>query len=173
MQMSPKLAAVSALGLMLAACATNPPPRDLGRLAFMVGCWTSPPPAKPGENVNLEVWSPSEGGLMFGYATTTKDGQLVTWEQSRINFTTQPATYVASPAGQRAVVFVEAQTPPPPPPVEGAPVAPVLPSVTFENGDHDYPQRITYRATPTGLAATISKLDGSRPFEYAWVKCKY
>ena len=40
--------------------------------------------------------------------------------------------------------------------------------MTFENGDHDYPQRIAYRRTEQGLAATISKLDGSRPFEYAW-----
>lgn len=166
--MSLKLVPVAAAILALSACASNPPPRDLGRLAFMVGCWTSPLPAKAGENMNLEVWSPSESGMMFGYATTVKDGQLVTWEQSRINLSTSPATYIASPEGQRAVVFVEA---PQLPPVEGAPPAP--PSVTFENGDHDYPQRIRYYRTETGLAAAISKLDGTRPFQYSWVPCKY
>ncbi|MEZ6030784.1 MAG: DUF6265 family protein [Hyphomonadaceae bacterium] len=166
--MSIKLAPAIALGLVLGACASNPPPRDLGRLGFMAGCWTSPPPVPAGENLNLEVWSPSENGLMFGYATTVRDGALVTWEQSRIDLTGPRATYTASPEGQRAVVFVET---PEPPAAEGAPPAP--PSVTFENGDHDYPQRIHYYRTETGLAATISKLDGSRPFAYNWVRCKY
>ncbi len=166
--MSMKLVSAAALGLALTACASNPPPRDLGRLAFMVGCWTSPPPVRPGENMNLESWSPSESGLMFGYATTVKDGNLVTWEQSRIDLKGGRATYTASPEGQRAVIFVEA---PQPAPVEGD-SAP-LPSVTFENGDHDYPQRIRYYQTETGLAATISKLDGTRPFSYSWVRCKY
>jgi len=98
----------AALATLVTGCASNPPPRDLGRLAFMVGCWTSPPPAPAGETVNLEVWSPSENGIMFGYATSTRDGTLVTWEQSRISLVTQPATYTASPEGQRPVIFVEA-----------------------------------------------------------------
>ncbi|OYX49302.1 MAG: hypothetical protein B7Y90_07825 [Alphaproteobacteria bacterium 32-64-14] len=166
--MSMKLVSVAALGLALAGCASNPPPRDLGRLAFMVGCWTSPPPVPAGQNLNLESWSPSESGLMFGYATTVKDGNLVTWEQSRIDLKSPRATYTASPEGQRAVIFVEV---PQPPPAEGAPAP--LPSVTFENGDHDYPQRIRYYKTEAGLAASISKLDGSRPFNYSWVRCKY
>lgn len=166
--MTLKLVSVAALALAMSACASNPPPRDLGRLAFMVGCWTSPLPAKAGENMNLEVWSPSENGLMFGYATTVKDGALVTWEQSRIDLKNPRATYTASPEGQRAVVFVEA---PQLPPAEGAQAA--LPSITFENGDHDYPQRIRYFRTGTGLSAAISKLDGSRPFSYSWVPCKY
>ena len=53
--MSMKLVSVAALGLALAGCASNPPPRDLGRFAFMVGCWTSPPPVPAGQNLNLEV----------------------------------------------------------------------------------------------------------------------
>lgn len=166
--MSLKLVPATALVLALSACASNPPPRDLGRLAFMVGCWTSPTPAPAGENLNLEVWSPSESGLMFGYATTMKDGALVTWEDSRIDLRNPRATYVASPEGQRAVIFVEA---PQPAPAEGVPPAP--PMITFENGDHDYPQRISYYRTETGLAASISKLDGTRPFSYNWVPCKY
>ena len=71
--MSPKLLAAAALGIALAACASSPK-RDLGRLGFMVGCW------KSADGVNLEVWSPPEGGLMFGYATTTRNGALATFE---------------------------------------------------------------------------------------------
>lgn len=155
--MSLKLVSVAAVSLLaLTACASNPK-RDLGRLAFMVGCW------KSADGVNLEVWSPPEGGLMFGYATTMKDGVLNTFEQSRIDTRPGRALYTASPEGQRPVVFTETRDP-------AALVAPN--TVTFENGDHDYPQRITYQATKEGLAATISKLDGTRPGNYAWARCK-
>jgi hypothetical protein len=45
-------------------------------------------------------------------------------------------------------------------------------SVTFENPQHDYPQRIAYTATKSGLAATISRMDGSRPTQYTWDRCE-
>ena len=154
--MSPKLLAAAALGIALAACASSPK-RDLGRLGFMVGCW------KSADGVNLEVWSPPEGGLMFGYATTTRNAELATFEQSRIDTRPSRAIYVASPEGQRPVVFTETRDP----------LALVAPNtVTFENAEHDYPQRITYRATEDGLTANISKIDGSRPAGYAWARCK-
>jgi Domain of unknown function (DUF6265) len=158
--MSLKLVSAAALALSLAACASGPPPRDLGKLAFMVGCW------KSADGVNLEVWSPPEGGIMFGYATTTKAGttELVGFEQSRIDIRPGRATYTASPDGQRPVVFTETKP---------DPLALVAPNtVTFENADHDYPQRITYQATKEGLAAAVSKLDGSRQIPYAWARCK-
>jgi hypothetical protein len=44
--------------------------------------------------------------------------------------------------------------------------------VTFENPQHDYPQRISYRAERGGLAATISRIDGTRPVQYAWSRCR-
>ena len=155
--MSLKLVSVAALTLVaLAGCASSPK-RDLGRMGFMVGCWKST------DGVNLEVWSPPEGGLMFGYATTTRNGTLATFEQSRIDTRPSLALYVASPEGQRPVVFTEKRDP----------LALVAPNtVTFENSDHDYPQRITYRATDKGLAANVSMLDGSRPVAYAWERCK-
>ena len=94
--------------------------------------------------------------------TTTRAGVLATFEQSRIDTRASLAQYVASPEGQRPVVFTEKRDP----------LALVAPNtVTFENGDHDYPQRITYRATDKGLAANISLLDGSRPAAYAWERC--
>lgn len=155
--MSLKLVSAAALGIVLAACASTPK-RDLGKLAFMVGCW------KSADGVNLEVWSPPEGGIMFGYATTTKAGQLTTWEQSRIDIRPGRSIYSASPEGQRPTVFTEAAP---------DPLALVGPNqVSFVNPDHDYPQRITYRGTKDGLAATISLMDGARPVSYAWARCE-
>lgn len=99
------------------------------------------------------------GGLMFGHATTMQGGSLAFFEQSRIDLRNPRATYTASPDGQRPVVFTE-------------PALSAADTVTFENGDHDYPQRIAYRKTRDGLAATISLLDGSRPTQYAWERCE-
>lgn len=155
--MSLKLVSAAAVCLALAACASNPK-QDPGRFGFMLGCWQS------ADGVNKEVWSYPEGGIMFGYATTTRDGAVTTWEQSRIDLRTARATYTASPEGQRPVTFTEKM------PAPDA-VVPAV-DVTFENGDHDYPQRIAYRRTEAGLAATISKLNGDRPFEYQWARCK-
>jgi hypothetical protein len=144
-------------GAALAACGSGPDPNELGRFAFMVGCWESKPDANG--QVNKEVWSSPQGGLMFSWATAMKGGQLASFEQTRIDMRGQRATYIASPEGQRPVVFTEA-----------GPTAPN--QVTFENPQHDYPQRISYRAEKGGLAATISRMDGSRPVQYAWGRCR-
>jgi hypothetical protein len=146
-----------------ASAAPKPDPR--GPLAWMVGCWRSQ------DGVNTEEWSPSLGGVMFGHATTIKDGQLAYFEQTRIELRRGRAIYTASPDGQRPIDFVEAPAAHEAPLPKGAKTPP--PSITFENPDHDYPQRITYRSLGNkGLAATISKLDGSQPVEYVWVVCK-
>ncbi|HVY90249.1 MAG TPA: DUF6265 family protein [Hyphomonadaceae bacterium] len=163
MQSTSRILAAIAAAAALSACATTPK-QDLGPLAFMVGCWQS------ADLVNKEVWSPPEQGLMFGYATTTKGGKLDSFEQSRIDVTTAKPTYTASPDGQRPVVFT-ATAVPPPPSKDGK--SATAPTVTFENAEHDYPQRITYFATGKGgLGARISKLDGSRAIDYSWAPCK-
>lgn len=157
MSLKLRFSAIALLGAALAACSTGPKPETLGRLGFMVGCWRS------ADGLNQEVWSAPAGNVMFGYATTMQGGALSFFEQSRIDLRQAQAAYTASPDGQRPVVFTEPRN---------AATPAIANAVTFENGDHDYPQRIVYRATKTGLAATISKLDGSRVTQYAWTKCK-
>ena len=154
--MSLKAVSVLAVAFALGACASNPK-MDPGRFPFMVGCWQS------ADGVNKEVWSYPEGGIMFGYATTTRDGAVTTWEQSRIDIRPSRSTSTASPEGQRPITFVEAPN--------GAAAGAPATSVVFENGDHDFPQRIEYRPAKEGLAATISKLDGTRPVQYVWERC--
>lgn len=158
------IAAALASGLAsLAGCASAPTEQEAGRFYWMVGCW------KSADGVNTETWSRSEGGVMFGYATTMKAGQLDFFEQARIELRRGRAIYTTSPGGQRPIDFFE---PPAKPVTLAKGEKPPLPSIRFENPDHDYPQAITYRQTKDGLAATVSLLDGSRPTEYAWQRCK-
>jgi hypothetical protein len=149
-----RLAAAGAALLALAGCASGPDAATLGRLGWMVGCWES------ADAANRETWSAPAGAVMFGHATTMKNGQLAFFEQSRIDLRQARAVYTASPDGQRPVDFVEN-------PASAAGPA----SITFENAQQDYPQRIAYRKDGKGLAATISTLDGSRPTEYRWTRC--
>ncbi len=155
--------AVALCATTIGACASGPDPATAGRLAFMTGCWIS------ADGANQEVWSLPRGGVMFGYATTMQGAQLGFFEQSRIDLRQPMAAYTASPDGQRPVIFSEATMTPTITP-NGKPIAAT--SVTFENPEHDYPQRISYRATKKGLEATISRMDGQRPTNYSWVRCK-
>lgn len=151
-------AAALAAGLCLLAmsgCASAPSAETDGRLFYMVGCWRS------ADGVNQETWASPIGGLMFGHAQTFQSGQLSFFEQSRIDLRTQPATFTVSPNGARSVTFVE----------DPEAVIAGTPSVTFQNAENDFPQKITYRQAKKGLEATISMLDGSRAVEYAWERC--
>ncbi len=149
--------AAAALAVFGAAgCASAPSAETDGRLFFMVGCWRSV------DGANQETWVSPIGGVMFGHAQTFQTGQLSFFEQSRIDLRTQPASYVVSPNGARAVTFVE----------DPDAVIPDVPSVTFQNAENDFPQKITYRRGKKGLEATISQLDGSRAVEQAWEPCK-
>jgi hypothetical protein len=145
----------ASLGLLaLGACASGPDAAASGPLAWMTGCWIS------ADGANTETWSAPRGGLMFGHAVTMKDGAVQFFEQSRIDLRKPRATYTASPDGQRPITFTQPD----------APVA--ADAVSFENAEHDYPQRIAYRSTGrNSLVATISLLDGSRPTNYSWTRC--
>ena len=105
---------------------------------------------------------------MFGHAVTMNGDQLAFFEQARIDLRGQSAVYTSSPDGLRPISFTE------PTPTAGATGADgMIAMVRFENAGHSYPQAITYRsAGRAGLAATVSMLDGSRPVEYAWERCK-
>lgn len=102
---------------------------------------------------------------MFGHAVTMNGDQLSFFEQARIDLRSQRAAYTSSPDGLRPITFTE---PAPPQTAEQASL-----SVRFENAAHSYPQAITYRSLGrAGLGATVSMVDGSRPVEYVWERCK-
>jgi len=121
------LIAVLALPTGLAHAQDSP----LAQLAWLAGCWA----AENGEAGSGEQWMPLAGGTMLGTGRTVRNGKTVEHEflQIRVNAEGKPV-YIALPSGQREATFVAS--------------ALSADAVTFENPQHDFPQRILYRALP-------------------------
>jgi hypothetical protein len=127
--------------LMLAEAAVMPMP------AFLSGCWEQR--QEPGGGWTEECWTDTRGGLMVGSGRTGKGDQVRHWEWMRIERGADGAvTFYGSPRGAPAVGFKATE-------IDGK-------SITFTNALHDYPQRIRYVATDTGLDAETSLADGSK-----------
>jgi hypothetical protein len=105
-----------------------------------------------------EYWTPPRGGLMIG-ASRSGEGDILTfWEHMRVERDTDGGlAFVAIAADQKPVRFVMAHS--------------AADSMSFENADHDYPQRIHYWREGNRLRARISLLDGSKAvnFEYTMI----
>ena len=105
---------------------------------FFTGCWAG----TSGPLSFEEVWARPAAGNLMGISRTFKDGRLVDSEFMRIDlrgsdlvFTPRIGTH------QAAVEFrLKSQT---------------STEVVFENAAHDFPQRVTYRATQGGLTGRI------------------
>lgn len=116
------------LTLMLAgAVSGDEPVPAIDDLAWLTGCWASDG-AEPG---NGEQWMAPAGGSMLGMARVVRGGRMVAYEFTRIVTTDDGLVFIASPSGQETAEFalkrLDDKT------------------VTFENPEHDFPQRIIYR----------------------------
>ena len=115
--------------------------------AFLAGCWEQ---RREEERWTEECWTVSRGGLMIGSGRDGKGDKVAHWEWMRIERGADGAlSFHGSPKGAPAVAFkaTEADTR----------------SITFLNASHDYPQRVRYVITKTGLDAEVSLADGSKP----------
>lgn len=121
-------------------------------LAWLSGCW------QHNNGATREIWSESYYGLKFGYAVSRRNQQVTFFEDLRIEPSPDGLILVAYPGGKQPTRFVESSL--------GAQ------SVSFDNPNHDFPQRITYQRGPTGLTATISTLDGARSTTFEMVICR-
>jgi len=102
------------------------------RLAWLTGCWAS----DGGETGSGEQWSKPGGGSMQGMSRFVRDGKTVAWEFVRIiENEAGSLTFIASPSGQASHAF---------------PLASIdAHEVSFEDPEHDFPQRISYRLLAT------------------------
>ena len=135
--------------LILAEAATATP---MPMPAFISGCWEQ---KREDGGWTEECWTDTRGGLMIGSGRDGKGEQIDHWEWMRIERGADGSlTFYGSPKGAAAVGFKAIEA-------DGK-------SVTFTNPGHDYPQRVRYLVTDTGLEAEISLADGSKPNRWSY-----
>jgi hypothetical protein len=140
------------IGICVAAIAQSPKP-TLNDFAWLAGCWEA---NRNGREIN-EQWMKPLGGTMLGMARTVANGKTVEYEfvQIREEQADGAIYYVAKPSGQPEASFklVKLQNR----------------EATFENPEHDFPQRIIYRLEPDG--SLFARVEGTskgkaRSFDY-------
>ena len=142
-----------AAGLALLLMGQAPPAVQVSDLSWMSGRWQTEGLDSP--HMTDEAWSEPRSGVMLGYSRTGGD-RLREFEFLRIQAGPDGVpVYYAQPGGG--------------PPVGFRLVAHDATSATFENPQHDYPQRIRYEIWHDGtMWATISKLDGSNAMRWQY-----
>lgn len=112
--------------------------QDIAKLEFLSGCWAG----ANGPEQFEEMWMKPRAGATFGVARTIVNGKTVFFE-----------THVISERDGKTVLNVRLKT--------GANTTPFTlikatgEEAVFENPQHDFPQRIIYRKTGTGLLGRI------------------
>lgn len=119
---------------------------DLDKLGWLAGCWAP----EAGEAGSVEHWLPLAGGTMLGVGRTVKDGKTVSYEFLQIRVSQEgKAVYIARPSGQEEASFTALNL--------------TDDSVTFENLQHDFPQRIIYRLSSDNKL--VARAEGLRDGE--------
>jgi hypothetical protein len=115
----------------------------LQSLSWLAGCWA----AEAGEKGSVEHWLVPAGATMLGVGRTVKNGKTVEFEFLRIQINAEgKLVYTALPSGQAEAAFTQQA------------IAPN--SVTFENLEHDFPQRVSYRLLATNRL--LARIEGLR-----------
>lgn len=122
----------------LRALAAEP---DLAKLTWLAGCWAS----DTGEPGTGEQWTRPAGGTMLGMSRTVRGGKAVEFEFMQIRV--QPdgrLAFIAQPSGRPPTAF----------PLRSL----TNDEAVFENGQHDFPQRVVYgRSGASQLRARIDQ----------------
>ena len=129
--------------LMVGVAHAQAQPQPLEGLAWLAGCWTY-----DGSDAGSgEQWLAPAGGTMLGVGRTVKNGTTTEFEFMRIHTTDGgKLAYTALHSGQPQATFEASSL------TAGA--------VTFENLQHDFPQRIIYRAV--GSDRLAARVEGMR-----------
>jgi len=124
--------------LLLTLSFLHPQAVGVDRVAWIQGCWKTENPQRTIE----EYWTAPRGDSMIGMGRTVRGGKLVDYEMVIIRPQGNQLAYEAHPAGQPSAVFLSTT------------VTDSL--VTFENPQHDFPQKIGYQQTaPDRLLAWV------------------
>jgi hypothetical protein len=118
---------------------------------FLTGCWEE----RKSDRWTEECWTAPRDGLMLGSGRSGQGGAILDWEWMRIERSVDGTlSFFASPKGAPPVAFKSAK-------VSDT-------EVEFVNSAHDYPQRIRYVRTTTGIDAETSLIDGDRLVHWSY-----
>ena len=103
-----------------------------------------------------ELWTDPGGGVMLGLHRDlhVETDRLLGFEYLRIVAGEHGLQYLASPQGGAPTAFTLAR-------LEGR-------QVTFENLEHDFPQRVVYRRDGRVLTARVEDSSGERGLAWRW-----
>jgi len=121
--------------LSVGASAQKATPKEplLNGLGWLSGCWEG----RQGEAIIEEVWSKPRGDSMVGFGRTVKDGKTTAFEFMQVREANGSLTYLPQPGGGARVSF----------PLKDS----FAERFTFENKEHDFPQRVIYERKGPGL----------------------
>jgi hypothetical protein len=112
---------------LLVARAAGAAERDLAKLSWLEGCWSS----DGGEPGSGERWTSVAGKGLLGISNTIRQGKTVESERMEIgDLPDGKFAFVAHPSGQAGATFLLLRI--------------SETEVVFENLEHDFPQRIAY-----------------------------
>lgn len=117
-------------------------------LAWMAGCWKG----NVGGGIWREHWMAPEGGTMLSMSRYIKEGKTAFTEFTRIEERDGGLVFIAVPIDQPKVEFKLTRS--------------QKTEAVFENPEHDFPKKITYRKEPRGTlhARTEGLVDG-KPYQ--------
>ncbi|MEN9864896.1 MAG: hypothetical protein RL748_486 [Pseudomonadota bacterium] len=134
-----RLSVGASLMLTALACSANP----FERIGWLAGCWG----AENREAGSGEHWMAPAGGSMLGVGRTVKGGKTVETEFLQIRADDQgKLQYIALPSGQTQATFGEKSF--------------ANNEIVFENLQHDFPQRISYRLSAEHQV--LARIEGMR-----------
>lgn len=130
----------------------------ISELAWLAGCWQ----VRGATTTIEEMWLAPRGGLLLGVSRTVRNGRAIDFEHTRIELSEGRPAFTAKPARQPEATFVATES--------------SSTAVVFENPDHDFPQRISYRKVGSdSLHARIEGTTNGRArgvdFKYGRVQC--
>jgi hypothetical protein len=156
-----KTPSLFALGLATIGCLAFTPRQahTIDRVRWLTGCWQATNP----QRTVYEQWTAPEARAMLGTSRTVRRDSLVEYELVVLREQGDRLTYHAHPSGQAQTTFVATSV--------------GESSVTFENPQHDFPQKIGYeRRGADSLVAWISGPRGGTTrridFPYKRISCQ-
>ena len=122
----------------------KPASPPLSSIAFMTGCWTGPSPN--GATIE-EHYSATAENLLIGMTRYVRNGRVVDFEFTTVERTDSTFVMTPRPKGVKSDSFPLKDV------SEGR--------ATWENLEHDFPQRIIYRRGSDGTL--IARIEGTTP----------